>query len=428
MISCCAVRIGACGARRTLRTYACAPRRQSGPATLIKRSLGQYADWIAFESTIHQSQQTTYDSATIGGLGIIAFMTSIPPSAEKNERRERRGRRGAGGITLRDVAKLAGVAPITASRALNTPDAVSAEVLRKVREAVERTGYVPNMLAGGLASSKSRLVAAVVPTIAGPVFQETVQSLTEALAEQGYQLMLGQSGYQNSREDALLETIIGRRPDGVVLTGIMRSAEGRRRLLASGIPVVETWDLTPTPIDMLVGFSHEQIGTAVAEFLKSKGRRRVGSIHGNDERAVRRHRAFSDTARKLGICTGEQEAAPRAVVTAPTTLGSGRTALRELLERHPDTDAVFCSSDVLALGVLTEAQASGIDVPQQLAVIGFGDFTYARDLHPALTTVRIDGTGIGRKAAQFIIERANGRTVDEPVHDIGFSIIERDSV
>lgn len=354
-------------------------------------------------------------------------MTSIPPSAEKTERRERRGRRGAGGITLRDVAKLAGVAPITASRALNTPDAVSAEVLRKVREAVERTGYVPNMLAGGLASSKSRLVAAVVPTIAGPVFQETVQSLTEALAEQGYQLMLGQSGYQNSREDALLETIIGRRPDGVVLTGIMRSAEGRRRLLASGIPVVETWDLTPTPIDMLVGFSHEKIGAAVAEFLKGKGRRRVGSIHGNDERAVRRHRAFSDTARKLGICTEEQEAAPRAVVTAPTTLGSGRTALRELLERHPDTDAVFCSSDVLALGVLTEAQASGIKVPQQLAVIGFGDFTYARDLHPALTTVRIDGTGIGRKAAQFIIERANGRTVDEPVHDIGFSIIERDS-
>ncbi|WP_192805319.1 LacI family DNA-binding transcriptional regulator [Noviherbaspirillum aerium] len=354
-------------------------------------------------------------------------MTSIPPSAEKPERRERRGRRGAGGITLRDVAKLAGVAPITASRALNTPDAVSPEVLRKVREAVERTGYVPNMLAGGLASSKSRLVAAVVPTIAGPVFQETVQSLTEALAEQGYQLMLGQSGYQNSREDALLETIIGRRPDGVVLTGIMRSPDGRRRLLASGIPVVETWDLTPTPIDMLVGFSHEQIGAAVAEFLKRRGRRRVGSIHGNDERAVRRHRAFSDAARKLGICAEDQGLAPQAVVTAPTTLGSGRTALRELLARHPDTDAVFCSSDVLALGVLTEAQASGIKVPQQLAVIGFGDFTYARDLHPALTTVRIDGTAIGRKAAQFIIERANGQAVENPIHDIGFSIIERDS-
>jgi LacI family gluconate utilization system Gnt-I transcriptional repressor len=131
---------------------------------------------------------------------------------------------------------------------------------------------VPNRLAGGLASTRSRLVAAVVPTISGPVFLETVQALTEALAEQGYQLMLGQSGYAGSREDALLEAIIGRRPDGIVLTGIMHSAEGRRRLLASGIPVVETWDLTPTPIDMLVGFSHVEVGRAVALTCTPRGR------------------------------------------------------------------------------------------------------------------------------------------------------------
>jgi len=127
---------------------------------------------------------------------------------------------------------------------------------------------VPNLLAGGLASTRSRLVAAVVPTISGPVFLETIQSLTEALAERGYQLMLGQAGYAGSREDALLEAIIGRRPDGIVLTGIMHSAEGRKRLLAAGIPVVETWDLTPTPIDMLVGFSHVEVGRAVAGFCR----------------------------------------------------------------------------------------------------------------------------------------------------------------
>lgn len=351
---------------------------------------------------------------------------SMPSS--RLELSERRGRRGTGGITLRDVAKLAGVAPITASRALNTPKVVSPEMLRKVREAVERTGYVPNMLAGGLASSKSRLVAAVVPTIAGPVFQETVQSLTEVLAEQGYQLMLGQSGYENSREDALLEAIIGRRPDGIVLTGIMHSKEGRRRLLTSGIPVVETWDLMPAPIDMLVGFSHERIGETVAEYLLARGRRRVGSVHGNDERATRRHRAFCSAACKLGLCVSRQAKVPGIAVPAPTTLGGGRWALRELLERYPDIDAVFCSSDALALGVLTEAHTMGIKVPEQIAVIGFGDLAYARDLHPALTTVRIDGTGIGRKAAQFIIERANGRTVEQHIHDIGFSIVERESV
>src|SRR3982751_2416238 len=200
----------------------------------------------------------------------------------------RRTRRGSGAVTLHDVARLAGVAPITASRALNTPDRVSADVLEKVSDAVRRTGYVPNRLAGGLASARSRLVAAVVPTIAGPVFLQTVQSLTAALAESGYQLMLGQSGYTDSREDALLEAIIGRRPDGIVLTGVVHSATGRKRLMAAGIPVVETWDLTPTPIDMLVGFSHVDVGRSVANFLHGKGRRRLAVVAGDDERSARR--------------------------------------------------------------------------------------------------------------------------------------------
>lgn len=334
----------------------------------------------------------------------------------------RRSRRGSGAVTLHDVAKLAGVAPITASRALNTPAQVSPEVLRKVTDAVARTGYVRNVMAGGLASTRSRLVAAVVPTIAGPVFLQTVQSLTEALAEQGYQLMLGQSGYTDSREDALLEAIIGRRPDGIVLTGILHSVEGRRRLLAAGIPVVETWDLTPTPLDMLVGFSHAEVGRAVVDFLRAKGRRRLAVVAGDDERSRRRHQAFCDTARTAGL-----PEVPLIYVPAPTTLGSGRRALAELLAGTPGIDAVFCSSDLLALGVMTEAQARGIAVPQQLAVVGFGDLEFAADLHPALSTVRIDSAAIGRQAARFIVERAEGREVAERVVDIGFSIVDRAS-
>ncbi|MEP6874498.1 MAG: LacI family DNA-binding transcriptional regulator [Burkholderiales bacterium] len=334
----------------------------------------------------------------------------------------RRSRRGSGAVTLHDVAKLAGVAPITASRALNTPEQVSAEVLAKVTDAVARTGYVPNRLAGGLASTRSRLVAAVVPTIAGPVFLKTVQSLTEALAERGYQLMLGQAGYAGSREDALLEAIIGRRPDGIVLTGIMHSTLGRKRLLAAGIPVVETWDLTPTPIDMLVGFSHVEVGRAVAAFLHARGRRRLAVVAGDDERAKRRHDAFQVAARALGLREVQV-----VVVPAPTTLGSGRSALAELLRTAPDIDAIFCSSDLLALGVMTEAQARGVAIPAQLAVVGFGDLDFAIDLHPALTTVQINGAAIGRQAARFIVDRAEGRAVEQAVVDIGFEVIERDS-
>jgi LacI family transcriptional regulator, gluconate utilization system Gnt-I transcriptional repressor len=334
----------------------------------------------------------------------------------------RRSRRSSGAITLHEVARLAGVAPITASRALNKPEQVSEEVRRKVTEAVQRTGYVPNRLAGSLASSRSRLVAAVVPTIAGPVFLETVQTLTEALAEEGYQLMLGQSGYVDSREDALLEAIIGRRPDGIVLTGIMHSAQGRRRLLSAGIPVVETWDLTPTPIDMLVGFSHGDVGRTVADYLRAKGHRRLAIVAGDDERAQRRNQGF------IAAATAARLPKVRVVdVPAPTTLRSGRIALNELLMLASPPDAVFCSSDLLALGVLTEAQARGMSVPDDLAVIGFGDLQFAADLQPALTTVRIDGTAIGKQAARFIVDRAEGRPVAQPVVDIGFTIVERDS-
>ena len=334
----------------------------------------------------------------------------------------RSARRGNGGITLADVARLAGVSAITVSRALNTPDRVAPVTLAQVRDAVSRTGYVPNLLAGGLASNRSRLVAALVPTIAGSVFLDTIQALTETLAEAGYQLMLGQAGYSGAREDALIDAIVGRRPDGIVLTGLLRSPEGRRRLLASGIPVVETWDLTPTPIDMLVGFSHEKVGAAVADCLHGKGYRDPVVVSADDHRASQRLAGFVGRMRGLGVTE-----VPSRTTPAPSSLGNGRAALRELLASHPQADVVYCSSDVLAQGVLTEAQARGLQVPADLAVMGFGDMSFAQHLHPALSTVHIDGDAIGRQAAIFVVDRIEGRDVGAPIRDIGFRLVERAS-
>jgi LacI family transcriptional regulator, gluconate utilization system Gnt-I transcriptional repressor len=323
-------------------------------------------------------------------------------------------------VTVHDVARIAGVSAMTVSRAVNTPDGVPAATLAKVQQAIAKTGYVPNLLAGGLRSNKSRLVAALIPTLVGPVFNETVQALTVALSERGYQLMLGQSGYGDSREDELLSAIIARRPDGIVLTGVTHSDDARRRLMAAGIPVVETWDLTPTPIDMLVGFSHTAVAEAVCRRLYAGGRRRLAVIAADDERALRRTSAFLATARSLRL---RRPAVYQ--VEAPATLGGGRSGLSSLIAKDPDIDAVFCSSDLLALGLLIEALARGIKVPDRVAVIGFGDIYFARDLHPALTTVRIDGTRMGREAARCIIERVEGRAVPERVIDIGFTLIER---
>jgi LacI family gluconate utilization system Gnt-I transcriptional repressor len=171
-----------------------------------------------------------------------------------------------------------------------------------------------------------------------------------------------------------------------------------------------------------VGFSHLEVGRAVAQFLHTAGRRRLAVVAGDDERAQRRFVAFAAAAQALGLPP------VRAVkVPAPTTLKSGRAALAELLRADNDIDAVFCSSDLLALGVLTEARVLGVPVPGQLAVVGFGDLEFARDLAPALTTVHIKGSAIGRQAAQFIVDRAEGRTIEQRVVDIGFEIIHRES-
>ena len=317
---------------------------------------------------------------------------------------------------------LAGVAPITASRALNTPAQVSEDVLRKVQEAVERTGYVPNRMAGGLASSKSRLIAAVVPSTVFSVFNETIEALNGALFEAGYQLMLGQTGYSAEREELLLESVISRRPDGIFITGIMPPGKARTRLMASGIPVVETWDLTPTPIDMLIGFSHADIGQAVAKYLLEKGKKKFAIVTADDERASRRNKAFVDIVKAQNL-----EDVTFHNVGDLRTLKSGREALNSVLLKRPDVDAIFCSSDLLALGVLTEARAQNISVPQQISIMGFGDVPFVEDMIPALTTVKINGAEIGRLAAQCLVDRAQGKAVSQHIVDVGFSIVSRES-
>lgn len=334
----------------------------------------------------------------------------------------KKSRRSSGAITLREVATLAGVAPITASRALNTPNLVSAEVLKRVRGAVEKTGYVPNRMAGGLASSRSRLIAAVVPSTVVSVFMGTIEALNSALFDAGYQLMLGQSSYSSQREELLLEAIIGRRPDGIFIAGLMPPGRGRTRLVSSGIPVVESWDLTPTPIDMLIGFSHADIGRDAAKYLLDQGYQRFALVRAEDERANRRMTAF-----RQEVQTRRSDDIFEVNVGAERSLKRGREALVEILAMVPDVDAVFCSSDLLALGVLTEARARTIAIPDEIAVMGFGDIPFVSEMVPSLTTVRINGEQIGALAAQFLIDRAERRSIANPIVNVGYSIIERES-
>lgn len=321
-------------------------------------------------------------------------------------------------ITLHDVARSAGVSVITASRALTNPAVVSKATIERVRQAVEATGYIPNFMAGGLKSQRSKTVALLVPVISVPQFLPTIQALTEALDRAGYQLLVGQTGYDHAREAALIEAMVGRRVDAIVVAGLLHGEAGPERLRRLGLPVVETWDLSERPVDMVVGFSHLRVGAAVAGHFLARGWQRVAIATADDQRAAQRRAGF------LSVLGRE---VPVATVPAPSNLALGRRAAAELLDAHPDLQAVFCSSDGLAQGVLTEACARGLRVPQDLAVCGFGDADFAAHLEPALTTVQVDGAAIGQRAAELVLQRCRGEAVAERVHDLGFRIVERTS-
>lgn len=333
---------------------------------------------------------------------------------------------GRATVTLSDVARLAGVAPMTVSRYLNQPDTVREPTRVKVRRAIEQTGYVHNRLAGALKSSRTRLVAVVVPMVTNPIFSDTFQAINERLAKAGYQVLLGVSGYQSEQEQELLEVILSRRPDGIILTGTMHTAISRNRLRAAGVPVVETWDLSAEPIDMLVGFSHEQAGREVARHLLGQGYRQFALFAVDDPRGLRRAENFSATLAEHGVTTLH-----RRTWQGLPSLAQGREGLSALLgSLRGDGQrpcAVVCTSDTIAQGVLTEAAARGIRVPEQLAVMGFGDMAFAAYTFPALSTVRIDGALMGQTAAKLLLERLQGDGESPNIVDIGFTLVQRES-
>ena len=169
---------------------------------------------------------------------------------------------------------------------------------------------------------------------------------------------------------------------------------------------------------MLVGFSHVKVGSAVAGYFLGKGWQQVGIATGDDDRAMRRREGFL-------AAIGRD--VPTAVVPAPSNLALGRQALRDLLAQGVPLRAVFCSSDGLAQGVLTEARARGIRVPEDLAVVGFGGTGFAAHLEPSLTMVQIDGSAIGLHAAGLLLARCRGEPAEHRVVDVGFAIVERSS-
>src|SRR3954453_15278255 len=203
--------------------------------------------------------------------------------------------------TLSAVAELAGVSAITVSRVIRLPSQVAPKTRARVEAAMRELGYVPNLVAGSLASARTSSVGVLVPTIANSIFADTVQGLSDELEPLGYAVILAQSRYDAAREDRMLAALLSRRPEAIIMVGSPATDDGARLLRRAGIPVVETWDLPAAPIDAVAGFDNYAAGVAVARHLLAQGRRHLAFIGGDDPRATRRWLGFSEAALAAGV-------------------------------------------------------------------------------------------------------------------------------
>ena len=327
---------------------------------------------------------------------------------------------------MSDVARAAGVARVTVSRVIGDPDSVAPSTRQLVEEVITRLGYLPNLNAGTLASRRSRIVGAIVPTLSNAWFAETIDGLSTSLADGNYQLLLGQTRYAPDGEERLVDAFLGRRVDAIVLIGTSHSPAVREKLAHAAIPVIECWDMSPRPIDTVVGFSNEAAGLCAADHLAARGCQRLGFIGSEESRSTQRLKGFCEGIEQAGL-----EAPCIHRVTPPSSIADGIAALDALLAQQPALDGIFCSNDTLAIGVLQACRKQRLEVPGQLAVVGFSDMPIAATSVPPLTSVRVESRQIGEKAGSLLLERlsANG-SGDEPktvIFDLGFSLVVRES-
>lgn len=321
----------------------------------------------------------------------------------------KRQRRGHGRPTLFDVANAAGVTRITVSRFMRQPELVAKSTAARIRDAIEQTGYVPNQQAGQLASGNSRIVAALIPNVGNSIFAETIQSLAEGLNGSGHELLLLSTGYSLQREEAQLRALTGWAPGAIVVTGRHHSPGALRMLRdaqAAGTPVVEIWDhpLNRTDCEGFaqIGFDHVAAGRTMAQHLIDSGHKSLAYVDSGveeDFRAHERRQGFMAEAKAQGVRVK--------VLRAPTgdAFDAGRVVVPLLLavSRTPITAVAF-ANDHLACGALLEATSRGVQVPEQLALLGFGDFPIGRQLQPSLSTVRPPTADIGYVTAKAVLQ------------------------
>ncbi len=328
--------------------------------------------------------------------------------------------------TLKDVSKASGVSLITVSRTLRKPSDVHESTRQKVFRAIEEIGYVPNLTARSLVSSRSNIVGVVVPILSSSLFADLVQGIASTLREENLQMLMAVSERSTTLEGEAVKAFIGRQADAIIVTGFTHSESCRAFLTGFSGPVVETWNLSDDRIDMAVGYSNFDASADMTSRLIEKGYRRIALVGGdfeNNDQAQDRYRGFMTTMAAAG-----RSVPPEFVISVPTptTMESGRDALLSLMRRSPRPDAIMFHSEIPAHGAIMACLSENISVPGTVAIAGFGDLSLSSLLPVPLTTVRIRARAIGEQAARLVARRLRGEET-EAVIDVGYDIVARRS-
>lgn len=333
-------------------------------------------------------------------------------------------------LTLRDVSEASGVSEMTVSRVLRNRGDVSDATRSKVLEAAKSLGYVPNKIAGALASSRVNLVAVIIPSLSNMVFPEVMTGITEALEDTPLQPVVGVTNYSPEKEEKVLFEMLSWRPSGVIIAGLEHSDASRAMLAGAGVPVVEIMDTDGTPIDSVVGISHRRAGREMARAIVKAGYQRVaflGTKMPLDHRARKRFEGFTEALAKDGIEIVDQE-----FYSGGSALLKGREMTEAVLKRTPDIDFLYYSNDLIGAGGLLYCLEKGIDVPGQVGLAGFNGIELLAGLPRKLATMEAGRLETGREAARIVAERAAG-TTDEggqrieltPTLDLGETLIRK---
>lgn len=292
---------------------------------------------------------------------------------------------------------------MTVSRAFKLHSVVSEETRQRILSTAETMGYVFDSMAANLRSQRSGFVAVTIPSLNNANFADTVRGLSDGLRDADLEVLLGYSNYDIREEERLIEQLLRRRPEAIVVTGGRHTEKARRLLHNSGIPVIETWDLPSQPIGHVVGFSNAATMDALIEHLVSRGYERIGFIGGDtdgDTRGADRRRGFVRALERRGMDASRLIGAGQ----PPISMREGAVAMGRLLDDSPDTQAVICVSDLSAFGALTECMRRGVGVPDGIAIAGFGAFEISTISVPTITTIDPRPAEIGRRTAELIID------------------------